>query len=590
MPNLSRRVDAVRHAFTSAALGASVATALATPFAHAGSVPIFMDGRFNDWSAVLLAAEDESGDGGASGIDFGRVWVANDGRHLFLRVQLGSEIVMQEDNDLTLYVDTDDDAGTGTQLAGMGADLVWSFGDRDGSYAGSSIFWDDVGVISAPSFGSDEFEISLLRDAAPGGTALFPSSTIRLAFRDASSGGDWVPSASHVTYAFDDADPLDPPVIGLDRDDPGYVRVVTYNVLWDGLWDRPDEHERMIQAIQPDIVAYQEIGNHTGNETRQWVENALGGAWNVDWSGELQLLTPYPILGGWNTGEGRARATLVDLPATFDHDLLVINVHLKCCSNGDALRQEQIDDVMSFVRDGLTSGGTYTLAPDTPIMIVGDTNMYGDPRQVETLLTGDILDNGTYGPDFAPDWDGGNLDALISRHPAVRQSFTWYNEFSSYQPSHIDRVTVTGSVLNVAKSYVLHTPLIPPAALAGAGLLADDSVEASDHAPHVVDLSPTAIVATADPGAVAGVRHLLASPSPFRSRTQLHFTLARADVVHAAIFDASGRLVADLGERRLPAGPHVLRWQVPPGPSAGTYFARVRSGDGVQTARLVVLR
>lgn len=559
--------------------------------ASAEPVPVFVDGRFGDWSAVLPTAQDSIGDGGASGIDFGRLWMANDGRDLFVRFTLGTEVVLQESNALTLYMDTDDDAGTGTAVAGMGADLVWSFGGRNGTYRGATIYWDDIGIIAGPSYGSEEFEISLRRDAAPSGQALFPSSTVRVALRDGASGGDWVPSSSaNVAYTFDDSDPLEPSLIQLGKEDPSHLRVMTYNVLWDGLWDRPAPHTRMIQAIVPDMIAYQEIGSHTGSQTQTWVENALGGTWYVDWDGELQLISRYPILQGWATGEGRAHASLVDLPAPFDHDLLVINVHLKCCSNGDQQRQDQIDDVMSFVRDAMSPGGSVTLAPDTPIMIMGDTNMYGDSHQVLTLLTGDIADNGTYGPDFAPDWDGGDLDEVYARQPTVRHSYSWYSTSSSYQPSYIDRMAVTGSVLDIAKSYILHTQEIPAPVLAAAGLLATDSEDASDHAPHVVDLSPTPIVAVGDPSMVTPRLRLAVRPNPFRTQTAFRFELARAERVRVELFDAAGRIVTRLLDERLPAGPHTVTWEAAPELPSGTYFARVREGGRVEAAKVLRLR
>lgn len=564
--------------------------------AHAGSFPISLDGALDDWAAVAPAADDPSGDGGGSGIDFDRLWIANDSVGLFLRLETGTEILLQESSNLILYIDTDNNPSTGTSVAGMGADLIWEFGNKIGSYQGSTIYWDDTGVVASPSHSGSDFEFYLDRNAAPDGNDLFPSDTVRVAFRDDAGGGDWIPSSStSVIYTFDDSDPQTPSTITLEKTDADHVRLMTHNVLNDGLWNRPNQFERLLQAIDPDIIAFQEINSHSGTSTRSWVESRLPGTWYLSWDGELQTLSRYPVLGEWSTGAGRAWASLIDLPATFDNDLLVINLHLKCCSNGDSQRQESIDDVMSFVRDAISAGDSITLPADTPIIIVGDTNMYGDVQQVTTLLTGDIWDNGTYGPDFDPDWDGSDLDAVISRQPTVRQAYTWYNESNSYFPAHIDRITLTGSVINVDKSFVLHTPLMPASMLAAAGLNASDSEIASDHIPHVVDLAAgTTSTGMASPSPHVSKLALMNKPNPFNPLTSIYFSLPETGAVRLAVYDVQGRRVAILAEGQYGAGDFATIWNginaEGRAVASGVYFARLEMGDLSITRRMVLIR
>lgn len=560
--------------------------------AFAVAAPIFVDCDKSDWDGIPFANQDASGDGGSSGIDFGRLWVANDGDRLYLRLETGGDVLIAETNSLTLYIDTDDNSSTGTAVAGMGADLTWVFGSRGGTFNGSSIYWEDIGVVASPPYTTSDLEFSLRRFATPGGNPIFPSSTIRIAFRDGAGGGDWVPSSSsNVAYTFDDSDPYDAPLIPLEKSNPDNVRIMTQNTSNDGLWSRGTQFTRLLQAAVPDIVVYEEIYNHTGSQTQAFVQNAMGGTWYLDWDSELQILSRYPILQGWNTGEGNARAALIDLPATFDTDLLVIAVHLKCCSGYDGQRQDQIDDVMSFVRDALSPGGTITLAPDTPIIVLGDTNMYGDAQQVTTLLTGDIADNGTYGPDFTPDWDGTDLDAVVSRQPTVRQAYTYYNESSTYGPSHIDRITVTGSVMNIDKSFVLHTPYLPASVLAATGLHADDSIVASDHAPHVMDFVPptsdTAVEGGVPPR--SGVR-LAGTPNPFNPSTTLRYEIPAAGPVTLDVYDTSGRLVSRLVDGYREAGEHTAVWSPGNGTPSGVYLVRLRSGSQDETAKITLVR
>ncbi len=545
------------------------------PAASADAQPVLMDGDFGDWAAIPHAVQDPSGDGGGSGIDFGRMWLANDGPALFIRIELGTDLLMQEPNSLILYIDTDNNSSTGTSVAGMGADLTWQFGNRSGTYSGSNIGWDDIGIITSPSYTATDFEISVNRSAAPNGNALFPSSTVRIAFRDNSGGGDWIPSSStNITYVFDDSDPQDPPLIDLARNDAGNARIMTLNTHNDGLWNDPNENERILQAIDPDIIAYQEIYNHSAGVTQAWVEARLSGTWSSDSDGQLKTLSRYPILQSWTPVVGRAFATLIDLPATFDHDVLVINLHFSCCTNNSA-RQDQVDEMMAFVRDAISPGGSVTLADNTPIVILGDTNMYGDAEQVTTLLTGDILDNGTYGPDFAPDWDGSDLEEILSRQPTVRQSYTWYNEGSSYGPSHIDRITVTGSVMNLDKSYILHTTNLPASVLSAYGLNAGDSEIASDHIAHVLDMAPTSVT-TDVAGLVpfAGLQ-FTARPNPFNPTTNIAFELDSPGLVEIEIYDPAGRLVESLASGYFAAGRHSITWSPGSRTGSGVYFARM---------------
>ena len=85
---------------------------------------------------------------------------------------------------------------------------------------------------------------------------------------------------------------------------------------------------------------------------------------------------------------------------------------------------------MAFVRDARTPGGQIDLDTGTPVVITGDLNLVGFARQLETLLTGDIADEGAHGPDFTPDWDGTDLLDVIARQTEKRMSYTWRRDTS----------------------------------------------------------------------------------------------------------------------------------------------------------------
>lgn len=80
-------------------------------------------------------------------------------------------------------------------------------------------------------------------------------------------------------------------------------------------------------------------------------------------------------------------------------------------------------------------------------------------------------------------------------------------------------------------------------------------------------------------------------PNPFTSGTDLSFTLGRSGPVTVRIYDLLGRLVATLQDGAMSAGLHTLPWD---GRDMhgnlvghGIYMVRVRSGDDVETAKMV---
>ena len=83
------------------------------------------------------------------------------------------------------------------------------------------------------------------------------------------------------------------------------------------------------------------------------------------------------------------------------------------------------------------------------------------------------------------------------------------------------------------------------------------------------------------------------APNPVHRSTRFSFDLPQDAPVSLAIFDASGRRVAQLADGTLPAGRHQLDWRAvrDDGRSlpAGLYFASFKTRGMDRMARLVVL-
>ena len=576
--------------------------------AAATLMPIQPDGDFADWSAVPLALTDTSGDDGSSGIDFGSVWVANDQDYLYIRFETGADVQPDEEQQMRLYLDTDMNAGTGYYHGGIGAELVWEFGERQGTfYRGGTayIYHNDVGLLMMPTVSSTQFEIALARDAVPAnGQSLFPGDTVRFLLRDAGSGGDLVPDSGGISYTFSEGSiPVES--LSLAREDAAHIRLQSWNVENDGLFEGGSAEAaqgRLLNAVDPDILVINEVWNHSALEVRNKIEEHLPSGAGESWyalkrdSGNV-VCSRFPILNSWEVNPGyRITAVLVDLGDDPLPNLLVIACHWRCCTADDD-RQHEADSIIEFLADAKTLGGAITLPEGTPFVLAGDLNLVGLGQQLDTILTGDIINELYYGPDAAPDWDDQPFAPVMARHPDARRADTWWNDYSSYYPGKLDWIFYTDSVLDLKRNFVLETRTMTSATRAANGLYTFDTTYASDHASIVADfaLFDTTSGVGDLPGATSRVRLLPSAPNPFNPQTTIAFDLPADMRVHLSVYDISGRLVdVLLADEMASQGRNEVIWRGRDargrGLPSGTYFTRLEAGGTVKTTRMTLLK
>lgn len=469
---------------------------------------ITVDGAEDDWADLDPLHVDAENDVPADNVDLQRLWMAHDAQFVFLRMDVGRTISLQEGNRLTLYLDVDSDSTTGLAAQGLGADVTWTFGERAGRYVhtGDTTEFEHaaLGLVSAPTVTDSIFEVALRRDAQLDGQPLFPSDTLRVALADRASSGNALPDSGGVAYRLTDASAVDPPPsIALARPDETDLRALSYNVEFDGLFEpeTAPQFERILQALRPDLIGFQEIYDH-GADTTQRVVTAMlppgeGASWHAAKAGrDLIAVSRYPIretytIPGYEDYE--SAGFVIDAQDAVGSDLLFIVTHPPCCRGGtppaDARRQQVVDGIVAFIRDAKTEGGALDLEADAPIVIAGDMNFVGDNQQPHTLRTGEIVNTDTYGDPIAPDWDG---SPLVDAAPPVTgwpMNFTWYDEGSSFAPGRLDYIYYTDSVLDAAHRYVLFTPGMTADAREAANLQERDAIRASDHLPVVVDFA-----------------------------------------------------------------------------------------------------
>ncbi|MFK8009286.1 MAG: endonuclease/exonuclease/phosphatase family protein [Saprospiraceae bacterium] len=558
---------------------------------------ILVDGIFDEWSDYPITYSDAAGDGGFLGVDFGELQIYNDDEFIFFVLEFGSEINLQDMNEISMYLDTDNNSNTGFAINGIGAELVYSFGDRSGLFyhsAGASpISHPDIGLVTAPTVSSDQFEIAIKRNISIAGNPVFSSDNVKIVFQNNITNGDFLPATNEeVIYTFSN-DVLEPlPDYSIQKSNESDLRILSYNVLSNGLFDtgRLPSLTRLLQAMQPDIIGFQEIYSYSSAEVANQMESILPSSAGQEWyhakaGPDCHAISKYPILKNAEIQGSGNGAFLIDLPDT-ETNLFLIVAHPPCCAN-NVERQFEIDLMMEFLREAKAGNEPIPLEANTPIVIVGDMNLVGFNRQLETLLTGDILDEVAHGSDFNPDWDGNNLLDSRPYVPGLPLSYTWYSEGSDFSPGNLDYIIYSGSNLILQNSYSLFTPSLPQDSLNAFNLLTNDAVNASDHLPVVADFELKNLTSVKNPVAKNDFGILQIYPNPSQGLTEIWINNPRQDFIAIQLIDLNGREVSMLHQGNLNVGEHMFRFDTSTFPS-GMYFIQVKTAALTDAKKIII--
>jgi len=370
------------------------------------------------------------------------------------------------------------------------------------------------------------------------------------------------------------------------------TRLVTYNTLNTGILesDRQPKFQRIIQALDPDIISLQEHSewNEIGDIISSWFPE---DTWYQGYTfRDLVVLSKYPIINQANLiSSERTMCALLQTDDPINPYLLILNSHFSCCDNDDD-RQEQVDELVKVLREWrLNDNGPFDLPEGTPMFHVGDFNFVGYREQIETVTAGNIQDEGNYGSDFPLDWDGTAITDLFSRHTHKRMAYTWRSDGSSFNPGKLDYVLYTNSNLSILNHFVLNTLAMPDSVLNEWELEAEDTNEASDHLPRIVDFMVTDLGITGELDLPQ--QYILSHPypNPFNPQVMIPITLAREAHIQLRIYDIHGRLVISIADDVLPAGKKLFSWDGSQYPS-GVYIVRCQAGHVMQTEKIILLK
>jgi len=550
---------------------------------------VTIDGLFSDWQTIDPLYSDLQGDGNGT-VDFGRVWMTNDDRFVYISFEVGGIVSLQSDSQILLGLDTDNNPSSGVSVCGLGAELVWEFSERIGSFTAGgqslNVASQDMMLVAAPSVTSPIFELSLDLDAEPRRLGpLFPSDTVSLCLAHGDAGDRLPDEGQQVTFTIDrNAGPRSFS-IEIDRKAASALRLLAWNVEQDGLFEanRGNAIGRILRLIAPDVIIFSEIFDHSADQTRQRVTELSPPESGDEWfasaaPSSVVVVSKTPIKETMEVDRtGRARGFLLEGPTGLA-DIFVVGAHLFCCEADDR-RQSQVDQIMASIRDARNDG---SIPLDTPILLAGDMNFVGDFRQPRTLIEGVIV-NPSSGPSFDPDWDDTPLAEVAAGTTGLPHTFTWLDPRApsdrQFMPGRLDYVIFSDAVLTEELAFALYTPAIPFAELQRFGLLASDTRVASDHLPIVADFaskSPTAAESRdASPAAQPAIKVF---PNPASDRIHVAWPSQGHGDALVEVYDALGRVVSSV-RFTSPAGANPAQSIDVGGLSAGFYVVVVRTTD-----------
>ena len=574
-----------------------LATLFCLPAKHCWSGdPITIDGLFDDWALVPVAYSDISGDGIDE--DFAELKITNDNDFLFLKFSFrNSEHLLQDLNNIRLYIDTDNDTQSGLQINEIGAELEWCFGCREGVYHSptgpKTIRQAEIVLRSAPTITAKDFELALSLRSVPmtSGTLQMPDTiVVVLATSDVL---DLIPDQpGGVLYAIDTNFVEPPGLIPLIREHEKHVRVLTYNTLRSGLLDanRQDRFQRIIKSLDPDIMAFQEQagGDQVKSLMASWLQESE--LHSVELGNNNLVVSRYPVLNqALITASGRTMAVLLQTESVLGTNLLLINSHLACCAN-NASRQHDADEIIMVLRNWRAGSEPFPLPDNTPIIHLGDFNLVGSSQQLRTLTEGDIADELNFGSDFYPDWDNTALTDLFSRHTSIRMGYTWRNDNSSFNPGKLDYILFTDSAIEPGNHFVLNTLAMSDSELDKFGLLSDDTNIASDHLPRIMDISSVNPVSVPDRSDIPHRFQLFpAYPNPFNPTTNIRYSLPVKTHVSLKVYDMLGHQIKVLVNEIQTPGSYTVGFDAT-GLASGIYTYRLKVTGFSKVQKFILLK
>lgn len=369
----------------------------------------------------------------------------------------------------------------------------------------------EVGFFATPTYASEFFEARLDRTAAAlRGSGLDSAGTAKGIVLMTGGAGEVVRYSDPIVFVLPEAaSEKRLSTQGIPKQAAGTIRVLSMNVLRGKPKTEPAPFARLIAAVEPDVILFQEADDFDAQSLEAWLSGYVGpmpskhawaagvqgmsgggvGAWDAVSLPDLgvAIATPHVISATYDqpieiadpeSGRTRTVRAITALVSTPEGEILACSTHLKCCGSAGSR-----EDLIRYAETGAINASFAATADDIrqdlgreidAKIIGGDMNLVGTRGPLEILRAG-LASNGN------------DLSPAPTRAIGDTAMYTWRDDRSSFGPGRLDWF-LTGDA-RVAQSFSLDTRLIDPDTLALWGLNQDDSA-VSDHLPVVVDLKP----------------------------------------------------------------------------------------------------
>ncbi|MBL8746374.1 MAG: endonuclease/exonuclease/phosphatase family protein [Phycisphaerae bacterium] len=423
-----------------------------------------LDGILTEWTPSDLIATDPAGDSSGA-FDVRSLYATNRGTRLFLRFDIGTTLNLQSGaaGDGTLRVQIGMPGGRALTID-MRNKSLW----RDNNPA-LTVTWSAVGYSTAPSYASDEFELTV--DLSTFGVVVGSPITINFSSSDTlAANANYVMSNAAVTPIRRQA----------ARSVETQFRIASVNTEQTGLLNASQQPKllRLVDAMNADIYCFQEEYNSSAAQVKSLIQGVDpmedGANWNVHKNNDCVIASRSPLLAMPSPNSATACA-VIDLPAAGTADSVVVfSIHPKCCgyigNSDDAQRISQMSGLvttLSNLRAGLL-GAAFEPYRQAPAIIIGDWNLVGSRTPL------DLVTNPS----------GPNMTDAVPAHLIGEDVTTWRGTSTgsgSFTPGRLDFLTYNaGGSLSMLRAFVFDSATLNASELSALGVLAGDSA-ATDH-------------------------------------------------------------------------------------------------------------
>jgi hypothetical protein len=495
--------------------------------AAAQEAPVVLDGVFDEWAGVAPAVEDAA-DAPTPYADVRSVKVRHDADAVYLALELDREFALHGmRGTLTLVLDEDADPATGWRrhgMAGVDAEIEFSAAlGPDGTRMGTGLRLmhaegtasclgraNVAGVMAAPTHAARWHEVRIPRGEVVGFGGRMAARVVSL-----DSAGRPVDTTPVFTVDLADARPRPTPRGAGPADPlaraPGTdIRVVSWNVGREDLFEQPEAFGVLLRPLAPDLLILDEVA---GGRSREEVEAVL----NRILPGDLPWRAVYGVSGGSQRGVIAVRGAAPRLLAPFDRPIpypdstraLVPADDAKAAAWLRSRLDAHVPATGALVEIGgrrlfavtvdLESGGTPGSEKDrlrrVEALAIRDAAeaafIAGTPDGVDgILLAGDVNLVGTRAPlDIlsAPAGDGPPLEVAMPLRLDGTSTATWENPEEPFTPGRLDFVLHHPGMTALTGGFVFRAEDLSPAWRERHGLQAESS-RVTDHLPVVTDL------------------------------------------------------------------------------------------------------